>query len=63
MCPFLDKFESINYVLWGFKMETMLKVKELWGLINRIEVKPNEVDIVAIATFVKKENQACNLIS
>jgi hypothetical protein len=39
----------------------MLKAKELWGLINKIEVKPNKIDIIAIATFVKKENQMRNL--
>jgi hypothetical protein len=38
-----------------------VEVKELWGLIDKIEVKPNEADIVAITTFVKKENQACSL--
>ncbi len=48
-------------MLWQFKMETMLKVKELWGLIDKIEVKPNEAGIVATTTFVKKENQACSL--
>ncbi len=62
MGPLVDKFESMNYMLWQFKMETMLKVKELWGLIDKIEVKPNEVDIVATTTFVKKENQACSLL-
>jgi hypothetical protein len=61
MGPLMDKFEGTNYMLWGFKMEIMLKVKELWGLIDKIEVKPNEVEIIAIATFVKKENQAPSL--
>jgi len=57
MGPFMDKFEGMNYMLWRFKMEIMLKVKELWGLINKTKVKPNETDIVVTITFVNKENQ------
>jgi hypothetical protein len=37
-------------------------MKELWGLIDKIEVKPDEVDVIAITTFVKKGNQTCNLL-
>ncbi len=40
----------------------MLKVKELWGLIDKIEVKLDKVDVIAIATFVKKESQTHNLL-
>ncbi len=61
-CPLLDKFESMNYMLWWFKMETMLKVKELWGLIDKIEVKLDKADIIAIATFIKKASQMHNLL-
>jgi hypothetical protein len=43
-------------------METMLKVKELWGLIDKIEVKLDKADIIAIATFIKKASQMHNLL-
>jgi hypothetical protein len=35
-----------------------VKAKELWGLI----VKQDEIDVITIATFVKKENEAHNLL-
>jgi hypothetical protein len=50
------KFENMNYMLWQLKRETMLKVKELWGLIDNIELKLDKVDIIVTATFVKKES-------
>ncbi len=62
MGPLMDKFENMNYMLWQLKRETMLKVKELWGLIDKIEVKLDKVDVIAIATFVKKESQMHNLL-
>ncbi len=46
----------MNYMLWQLKRETMLKVKELWGLIDNIELKLDKVDIIVTATFVKKES-------
>jgi hypothetical protein len=59
MGPLMDKFKNTNYMLWQFNVETMLKAKELWGLIEKIktEVKPDEADVIAIATCAKKENQ------
>jgi hypothetical protein len=59
MGPVMDKFKNTNYVLWLSKVEMMLKAKELWGLIKKIktEVKPDEADVIAIATCAKKENQ------
>jgi hypothetical protein len=30
----IDKFEDKNFMLWKFKVETLLKAKELWGLVN-----------------------------
>jgi hypothetical protein len=62
MGPLIDKFESMNYMLWRLKRETMFKAKELWGLIDKIEVKLDKANIIAIATFVKKESQTCNLL-
>jgi hypothetical protein len=63
MGPLMDKFKNTNYMLWQFKVEMMLKAKELWGLIEKIktEVKPDEADIIAIATCAKKENPSVKL--
>jgi hypothetical protein len=33
-----DKFEGKHYMVWRFKMEMLLKARELWGLIDNIEV-------------------------
>jgi hypothetical protein len=30
---YLDKFTKKKFMLWKFKMETMLKVRDLWGFI------------------------------
>jgi hypothetical protein len=59
MSPLMDKFKNIDYMLWQFKVEKMLKAKGLWGLIEKIktEVNPDEADVIAIATCAKKENQ------
>jgi hypothetical protein len=37
-------------------MEIMFKANKLWG-IDKTKVKPNEAEIVATTTFIKKENQ------
>jgi len=37
----IENFEGKHYMLWKFKMETLLKARELWGLIDNTEVKPN----------------------
>lgn len=42
-------------MLWKFKMETMLKARELWGLVDG-------KDVAALSAYTKKENQALNLI-
>lgn len=39
-----------------------VKAKELWGSINKTKVKPDEIDVITTATFVKKENEAHNLL-
>ncbi len=36
--------------------------EELWGLIDKIEVKLDKADIIAIATFIKKASQMHNLL-
>ncbi len=45
-----------------FKMETMLKVKDLLGFVNRKETKPKATIVVALVVYKKKENDALNLI-
>jgi hypothetical protein len=43
-------------------MQTLLDVKELWGLIDMSKVKPKEEDLITIITYTKKENKAWNLL-
>jgi hypothetical protein len=39
-----------------------VQAKELWGLIDKTCIKPEEIDVITIVTFVKKENEAHNLL-
>jgi len=41
-------------------METSLKARELWGVIDNTEVKPKG-NMVALLAYTKKENKALNL--
>jgi len=43
-------------------METMLKVKDFWGFIDKKGTKPEVTTIVVLAAYEKKENYALNLI-
>jgi hypothetical protein len=52
---YINKFTRKDFMLWKFKMETMLKARELWGLVDG-------KDVVALSAYTKKENQALNLI-
>ncbi len=54
--------------IWRYKLHVVaihdgndVKAKELWGSIDKTKVKPNEINVVTTATFVKKENEAHNL--
>jgi hypothetical protein len=57
----VKKFEGKHYILWKFKMETLLKARELWGLIDDIEMKPHG-DAVALLAYTKKENKGLNFL-
>jgi len=52
---YINKFTRRDFMLWKFKMETMLKARELWGLVDG-------KDVAALSAYTKKENQALNLI-
>lgn len=47
-------------MLWRYKMQTFMDVKELWGLINMTEVKLKEEDVVATITYTKKDLELVN---
>ncbi len=49
-------------MFWKFEMKTMLKAKDLWGLIDGKEAKPNECDATILSTYAKKESQVPNII-
>jgi hypothetical protein len=53
----VEKFELKHYMLWKFKMETLLKEKELWGPIDSVEVKC-QGDATALLAYIKRENKA-----
>lgn len=61
---YVDKFTEKDFMLWKFKMESMLKVRHLWGFIDGKETKPEEtVIVVALATYEKKKRCALNVQS
>lgn len=62
MGPLIAKFEGKNYILLRFKMQTLLQMKELWGLIDKIEVKLDDYEVATIANYTKKENKARNFL-
>ncbi len=43
-------------MFWKFKMETMLKARELWGLVDKKDVKLSEQEVVALSTYTKRKN-------
>ncbi len=53
---YINKFTRNDFMLWKFKMETMLKARELWGLVNRKDVKLNEQEVAALSTYTKRGN-------
>jgi hypothetical protein len=42
-------------MLWKFKVETLFKVENFWGLINGKEVNPYQLDALGFLTYEKKE--------
>ncbi len=54
-------FEEKHYIFWKFKMETLLKARDLWRLIDDIEMKPHG-DATTLLTYTKKENKSLNFL-
>lgn len=60
---YVDKFtRNLDFMIWKFKMETMLKVRDLWGLVDQKDVKLTKGEVAAIAAYTKRESQTLNLI-
>jgi hypothetical protein len=59
---YVDKFIGNDFMLWKFKKETMLKARELWGLIDGKNVKLKESETIAIFAYMQKKSHAFNLI-
>jgi hypothetical protein len=53
---YIDKFTRKDFLLWKFKMETMLKAIKLWGLVDGKDVKPSEQEVVTLSIYIKRRN-------
>jgi len=49
-------------MLWTLKIETMLKVKEMWNLIGGNEKNIVESHVNVLTTYTKQENHVLSLI-
>jgi hypothetical protein len=58
----IEKFEGKNFMLWKFKVEMLLKAKELWGLVSGKKVKPNLINVLRLLVYERKERRALNLL-
>jgi hypothetical protein len=58
----IEKFEGKNFMLWKFKVETLLKAKEFWGLVSGKKVKPNPINVLRLLVYERKEIRALNLL-
>src|ERR1700716_3904432 len=52
----IEKLDGINYHVWKFKMQLILEDKDLFGVIDGSEVKPEKGD--ASAEWVKRDKKA-----
>ncbi len=43
-----------DYMFWKFKKETMLKVRELWGLVDWKDMKLSEGGGFTLFAYVKR---------
>jgi len=59
---YVDKFIGNEFMLRKFKKETMLKARELWGLIDGKNVKLGKSETIAIFAYMQRESHAFNLI-
>ncbi len=41
----VDKFEGKKYMLWKFKIQNLLKARDLWNLVGVNEQKPMEINV------------------
>jgi hypothetical protein len=57
-----EKFEGKNFMLWKFKVETLLKAKKLWGLVSGKKVKPNPINVLRLLVYERKERRVLNLL-
>ncbi len=53
---YVDKFMGKDFMFQKFKMETMLKVRDLWSLVDGEDVKPIECEVVVVVTYTKRES-------
>jgi hypothetical protein len=49
-------------MLWKFKIETLLKARELWSLVGGTEQKLVATNVHALVAYTKWENRALNII-
>jgi hypothetical protein len=47
---------------WKLKIETMLKIRELWNLVGGNKQKLVETHVNALVAYTKRENPTLNLI-
>ncbi len=59
---YINKFIGKDVMFWKFKMESVLKARNLWGFIDKKEIKPKVTIIVVLAAYEKKGNCVLNLI-
>jgi transposase InsO family protein len=52
----VEKLDGTNYHVWKFKMQLILEDKDLFGVIDGTDVKPEKAD--AVAEWVKRDKKA-----
>lgn len=58
----IDKLNNDNYSIWSFKIKSYLQEKEVWNVINEDKPVANDKNQDAVATWIKKDQKAYNLI-
>jgi hypothetical protein len=59
---YVDKFTGKDFMPWKFKIKTMLKAKDLWGLVDGKDVIPTKGEVATIGAYTKRKSQTFNLI-
>src|SRR5260370_16896188 len=52
----IEKLDGTNYHVWKFKMQLILEDKELFGVIDGSDIKPDNGD--ALSEWVKRDKKA-----